>query len=251
MSKIVPYQPSDRSTTELSNSKIDKLGQCIRSGQIDADSIRQLEVFRSLFYPAYTFVESILTKTLNLKITGRPSKSTVAIVEKLKRESTRLSQIQDIAGCRIVTVSLASQDDICKDICLLLGDVVVDDKRESPNNGYRAVHLIYKREGRPVEIQVRTHLQHVWSEISEKISDVYGHSIKYGQGESWALKFLNDLSVVTTDLERIRHNKLLLKIRKINLGRDKMMVIDSKALNLRERQCLQQLRSLFQSLRPR
>lgn len=35
---------------------------------------------------------------LKLEPTGRPLKTTQAIVEKLRREKTRLSQMQDIAG---------------------------------------------------------------------------------------------------------------------------------------------------------
>ncbi|GAC1306974.1 MAG: hypothetical protein NVSMB21_10350 [Vulcanimicrobiaceae bacterium] len=39
----------------------------------------------------------------------RTAKSTSSIVAKLQRESTRLSQIQDIAGCRIVVPTIAAQ----------------------------------------------------------------------------------------------------------------------------------------------
>lgn len=34
-----------------------------------------------------------------------------------------------------------------------------------------------------VEIQVRTELQHLWAEISEKLADTYGAALKYGGGE--------------------------------------------------------------------
>ena len=36
--------------------------------------------------------------------------------------------------------------------------------------------------GLPVEIQVRTQLQHVWAELSEKLADRYGMDVKYGGG---------------------------------------------------------------------
>ena len=41
-------------------------------------------------------------------------KTTGTLVEKLQRESTRLSQIQDLAGARIVVVNRAEQDDAVK-----------------------------------------------------------------------------------------------------------------------------------------
>ena len=38
----------------------------------------------------------------------------------------------------------------------------------------------------PIEIQVRSSLQHLWAEVSEKSSDVLDPTIKYGGGiESW------------------------------------------------------------------
>jgi putative GTP pyrophosphokinase len=187
----------------LSKNQIDKLGDQLREGRIDAEVLRKLEAVRAEYAGAYLRVEHILTEVLGYKVTGRPSKSTVAVIEKLKRESARLSQIQDIAGCRIVAENVRVQDDICHAATVMLGDVSTIDRRLKPTNGYRAVHLIARYDGRPVEIQVRTQLQHAWAEISEKISDAYGQGIKYGQGESWAVEFLDELSSLTARMEAV------------------------------------------------
>jgi ppGpp synthetase/RelA/SpoT-type nucleotidyltranferase len=56
------------------------------------------------------------------------------------------------------------------------------DRRANPSYGYRAVHLIVKVDGALVEIQIRSSLQHLWAELSEKFSDVVDPSIKYGGG---------------------------------------------------------------------
>jgi ppGpp synthetase/RelA/SpoT-type nucleotidyltranferase len=56
------------------------------------------------------------------------------------------------------------------------------DRRASPSHGYRAVHVIVRVDGKPVEIQVRSLLQHRWAELSEKASDLVDPELKYGGG---------------------------------------------------------------------
>lgn len=235
----------------LSNARIDRLGTKLKRGDLDAACLTELEKFRGQFMPAYRHVESILGITLKYQVTGRPSKSTVAIIEKLRRGTVRLSQMQDIAGCRIVTPSIVSQDRCVRDANLMLGGVVVDDKRERPIHGYRAVHVIYQGHGRPVEIQIRTKLQHAWAEISEKISDVYGHSIKYGSGAPWALDFLSRLSLITQQLENVQRQKAVLSFNKSRYGWNKEAGLQNKQLNLAERKCFRDARKLFGELRVR
>lgn len=187
----------------LTKNQIDKLGDQLRKGLIDAEALGKLEAVRAEYSGAYLQVEHTLTEVLGYKVTGRPSKSTVSIIEKLKRESARLSQIQDIAGCRVVAENVRVQDDICHATSVMLGNVTVIDRRLKPTNGYRAVHLIARHDGWPVEIQVRTQMQHAWAEISEKISDAYGQGIKYGQGAEWAVEFLAELSDLTAQIEAV------------------------------------------------
>jgi len=62
------------------------------------------------------------------------------------------------------------------------------------------VHLIVREAGNPIEVQVRTSLQHVWAEISEKFADRIDPAIKYGGGE---LPVRQTLENVSTLIERI------------------------------------------------
>lgn len=186
----------------LTKNQIDKLGYQLRDGQIDATVIQRLEAVRQEYLVAYRHVEEVLAHKVGYRLTGRPAKSTLSIIEKLRRESARLSQIQDIAGCRIVAENIVVQDNICENIAVLLDDVTKIDRRLKPTNGYRAVHLVARHEGWPVEIQVRTQIQHAWAEISEKIADRYGQGIKYGVGEPWAIEFLSRLSHLGEKLEK-------------------------------------------------
>lgn len=59
---------------------------------------------------------------------------------------------------------------------------IIIDRRDNPSHGYRAVHVIVRHSGKLVEIQVRTALQHLWAELSEKLSDLVDPAIKYGGG---------------------------------------------------------------------
>ena len=56
------------------------------------------------------------------------------------------------------------------------------------------MHLIVTCYGKMIEIQVRTQLQHLWADLSEKYSDVVDRAIKYGGGEEEIRGFLADLS---------------------------------------------------------
>lgn len=59
---------------------------------------------------------------------------------------------------------------------------VKTDRRERPSYGYRAVHVIVYEDSTPMEIQVRTKLQDTWAQISEKLGDIWGRGLRYGQG---------------------------------------------------------------------
>lgn len=189
--------------------KIDKVGEKIRSGGLDTEALVFLSDYRNSFAYSYRFVEEVIRGRLSLDVSGRPAKSTTAIVEKLQRESIRLSQIQDIAGCRIVINGLHTQNRVISDLEVLLENVRVIDRRVNPSHGYRAVHLITTTRGLPVEVQIRTRLQHTWADLSEKLADKYGQEIKYGQGNASVISLLSDFSREIERLERIRYDRNL------------------------------------------
>lgn len=232
-------------SVKLTNTQIDKIGSKLKAGELDADCLRNLELFRSLYVDSYRYVENILVDKMGCKITGRPSKSTVAITEKLKRETIRLNQIQDIAGCRVLVPDLASQDRLVENMLVMFAEVEVDDKRKLPTNGYRAVHVIARKFNRPVEIQVRTALQHFWAEISEKVADDVGHSVKYGKGDTDAIRFLYALSNTTEELEKIRHQRQVMAGQKALHGKSRSLVSEIKKLNELERIRVREVRSIF------
>jgi putative GTP pyrophosphokinase len=194
-------------TTELSKTQIDKLGTRLKKGEISDLDLRMLDEYRRSFSETYEFVIGAIRTELGLETTGRPAKSTTSISDKLLRESIRLSQVQDISGCRIVVSGIADQDQVVASLARLFDNAMVVDRREDSSHGYRAVHVIVRHDGKPVEIQVRTSLQQVWAELSEKLSDVIDPALKYGRGDETLVAILLKVSAVVAR-EEAREAKL-------------------------------------------
>lgn len=188
-------------TENFSKTQIDRLGNRIKKDPLTESDLRLLDDYRRSFGEAYETTVRINREQLRLEPTGRPAKSTGAIIEKLRRESIRLSQVQDIAGCRIIVADIAEQERVAVSLRTAFPEVSVIDRRETPSYGYRAVHVIALTSRKLIEIQVRTSLQHLWAELSEKLSDVYDPNIKYGGGEESIRLFLTSASEVLVALE--------------------------------------------------
>jgi len=167
--------------SEISKAQIDKLGDRLKKGNISDADLRLLDEYRRSFTGAYETVVGIIRNEVMLEPTGRPAKSTTAISEKLLRETIRLTQVQDIAGCRLIVVDMVEQERVVQRLSKLFDNVSIVDRRKQPSHGYRAVHVVVKTPAKLVEIQVRTALQQAWAELSEKLSDVIDPAIKYGE----------------------------------------------------------------------
>ena len=185
----------------LSKTQIDKLGQRLRSAEPTEDDLRELDEHRRSFEPAYEQVTSAIRDQMNLQSTGRPAKSTPSIIEKLRRESIRLTQMQDIAGCRIVVSDTLDQDHVTSQLIKIFPAASVVDRRVKPSYGYRAVHVIVTIDDRPVEVQVRTEIQHTWAQMCEQFADQVDPSIKYGGGSEGIAIYLATSSSVAARIE--------------------------------------------------
>lgn len=76
------------------------------------------------------------------------------------------------------------QDEIVRRVVAEFADAArapkVKDRRAEPVAGYRAVHVVASVLDVPVEIQVRTWHQDQWAQIVERLGDVWGRGIRYG-----------------------------------------------------------------------
>lgn len=186
---------------KLTKSQIDRLGERLKRGDASEADLRELDAFRRSFAPAHDEVVRIIQVELGMEPTSRRAKSTLSIVDKLRRESLRLSQMQDIAGCRVVVAGARAQEQVVQQLTSRLHHHTVFDRRHRPSHGYRAVHVVVVEMGRSVEIQVRTQLQHGWAEFSEKCADYCGHSLKYGLGPETIRLALSGISELVAGLE--------------------------------------------------
>jgi putative GTP pyrophosphokinase len=137
----------------LSKTQLDKLGDRLRGGSRVEGDLRALDDYRHSFRSAFDAVMESL-KNLRLEKTGR-MKTVGAIVEKLNRQRIRLTQIQDIAGVRLTCADAPDQELLTKYLAFTFPQSEVDDRRQKPSHGYRAVHLIVSSNSdRMVEIQL-------------------------------------------------------------------------------------------------
>lgn len=96
-----------------------------------------------------------------------------------------LENILDVSGIRFdCDLTLREQTEISEMFQSRLlkagaDKVKIEDMRENPHSGYRAVHLhIHCAAGR-AELQIRTALQAQWANMYETAADVYGRDIRY------------------------------------------------------------------------
>lgn len=140
--------------------------------------------------------------SLGASPSARPAKSTPSIVEKLRRESLRLSQMQDIAGCRVVMADSRLQAQFTEAARGAFRNGSVIDRLIHSSHGYRAIHIVVL-EDCAVEVQVRTTLQHLWAQVSELASDVIDPAIEYGGGPSeWKARLLVASQEISTFEDR-------------------------------------------------
>ena len=164
----------------MTKSQINKLGEKLRKVfELNEETLSQLQQFRAS-YDEPMFKAQNLLMNLGFEATSR-LKTTNTIIEKLRRERTRLAEMQDIGGLRIVSeADLAKQDEIVKRIVDAFPITKMIDRRRRPTHGYRAVHLIVTIDGHLIEIQVRTQLQDLWAQAMERLADKAGREIRYG-----------------------------------------------------------------------
>lgn len=127
----------------------------------------------------------------------------VVVSERLKRQPRiigklirfprmELTYMQDIGGCRAILPDLASIDAVRRRVERQKSEVVRinDYNLDVPSSGYRALHIVVRREGALIEIQLRTDWQQRWAKLVEDLDASYRLNLKNEDGPEEVLDYL-------------------------------------------------------------
>lgn len=214
---------------EYSRSEINRAGDVIINEDSSEEQINKareiLENWRAIHaYPMHIFKKRLKDKALLVDknaLTVQRLKRVPAIIKKLQRKyggrppTMKLSQIQDIGGCRAVLANVNSVRQLCEKY-YLKGDlkhkrVNIKDYITNPkSDGYRSIHLIYrylsdkgKKEynGLLVEVQIRSKLQHLWATAIETVDFFTRQAIKSSEGQEEWMEFFRLVSSAFARME--------------------------------------------------
>jgi ppGpp synthetase/RelA/SpoT-type nucleotidyltranferase len=203
---------------KITKAKIDKAGVAFAKDEFKTvEDLVELEYVFNEFRKAH--LQPLTETTLELQqwLTEYKTKYYIAqrlkrkpqIIRKLNRLSVRLTQLQDIGGCRIIVERNADVDRILKFLQEKLAaqkNISVDritDYRELGRDitGYRAVHVLMTRHGRKLELQIRSRIQHYWAESIERTSVIYGYHLKEQEGDVAVIGYFKALSDAFYEIE--------------------------------------------------
>jgi putative GTP pyrophosphokinase len=184
-------------STVPTNGEIDRLGERLRRGPPSEADVALLDSWRASFLAAGEEVVNRVSELGSWSVADRFGKTTAAIIENLQRQpSLQLSQMQDVAGIRLIVANRIEQDHVSIVLSAAFPGSTKRDRRQEPSFGYRAVHLMVKVLGRRVEIQIRTELQQQWAQWSEGLAVRHGLGVKYGAGPEDVQRLLLSTSVL-------------------------------------------------------
>ncbi len=197
-------------TPQYSKTQVDAAGKVLIDQAATPDDLAHaLTVINnwraSHSFPLNTFQNTLRDKAGHVdtqSLISQRIKRLAAIQLKLRLQPTmKLSQMQDIGGCRAVPRSLRGVyrllDSYTKRSRLKHNLRRVTDYIQSPrDSGYRSLHLIYQFQGRAqayiglqIEVQIRSQLQHAWATAVETVGTFLRQALKSSQGEEAWLRF--------------------------------------------------------------
>jgi putative GTP pyrophosphokinase len=173
----------------------------------DSDKVAQaidvLDDFRAAHQKPLGSVTTGLRQIVYIELKNPPLvsqrlKRVPRIVRKLNRMmsggngSSSLARLEDIGGCRAVVPDIGSLNQVTAHLKKTWSGSI---KRErdyvtEPNAmGYRAAHFTVERQGRRIEVQIRTRLQQQWANAIEAADSRLNLTLKDGTGPASMLEY--------------------------------------------------------------
>ena len=185
-------------------SQIDRAGERLRKAATPSESDRELynEYRASFLQPLSEVVAALRALAGGMPVTHR-LKRFETTVQKLRRQRTRLSSIEDIAGCRVVLPTWREQHELIDRVRDELEVVRERDYQLEPRHGYRALHAVVRVREQPVEIQLRTELEDRWANFVDQLAQE-DLVIKYGGGPSQTQALLRGTSAIFREYDAVK-----------------------------------------------
>lgn len=193
-----------RSQPELpSRNQIDKAGKYLRDvvsrkipahevdlARMDA-AIEVVTAFREAHaYPMQKvrngLSSMIATEGIDAALTQRHKRVPRIIRKLIRMHGTALVRLEDIGGCRVVVESPQDMEALCRRVRKNWSSEFSRPPRdyvaEPKAMGYRARHFVVVRDGRAVEVQVRTQRQQRWADAVERLDSRFKLNLKDEDG---------------------------------------------------------------------
>lgn len=238
---------------EYSKKEINKAGTMIRDTDIlEPEKAHALEVIdnwrASHAYPLHVLYMHLrkMRGSRNDIIVAERLKRLDSIVAKLGREEKmELYRMQDIGGCRFIVPTIDEVYFYAEK--LKKSRVRHEFKREydyikqPKSSGYRSLHIVYKyhsdikdtyNKNMLIEIQFRTHLQHLWATALETMGIFTHQALKAGKGDDELKRFFVLISALFAIIENAANvpntgnrKEIIDEIREINYKHNYMNML--------------------------
>ena len=188
----------------LTRSQINRAGRRLRKAQTPSEADRQIyDEYRATFAePLGEVVEILQGLAGGAPVTYR-LKRFETTVEKLRRLTSDLARLEDIAGCRVVVPTLREQHELVSLVRREFEVIRERDYQTEPRGGYRALHVVVRSQGKAVEVQLRTELEEQWANTVERLAERLDPQIKYGAGPSGVGQTLDSVSQMFGRFDKI------------------------------------------------
>jgi DNA-binding transcriptional MerR regulator len=201
---------------EYSRGQVDAAGRALADAwgspsEVDDEALRIISNWRA----AHAFPLQVIKMMLKQRaqrtdpraLVSQRLKRLPSIRRKLERSQTetiRLSQVQDVGGCRAVLSNINAVDRLVKlfeqgvaknptgrhELVGAMRDYIGEPKLD----GYRGIHYVFKYKSNSparavwnnlrIEVQLRSQLQHAWATAVETVDTLTGQSLKFALGSN-------------------------------------------------------------------